>query len=49
MNHLILTLLNPTLESIRLLERKPLIIIWNKTTDKIKRSSLIQGYKNAGL
>lgn len=48
-NHLILTLPNPTLEFIRSFERKLFKFIWNEKPDKIKRSTLIQGYENAGL
>lgn len=48
-NHLILTLPNPTLKFIRSFERKLFKFIWNEKPDKIKRSTLIQGYENAGL
>lgn len=48
-NHLILTLPNPLLEFIRSFERKLFKFIWNEKPDKIKRSTVIQGYENAGL
>ncbi len=48
-NHLILTLPNPTLEFIRSFERKLFKFIWNEKLNKIQRSTLIQGYENAGL
>ena len=46
LNHLILTIPNPSVEFIIAFERKLFNFVWNNKPDKIKRNSLVQDYKN---
>ena len=49
LNHLILTIPNPSVEFIIAFERKLFNFVWNNKPDKIKRNSVVQDYKNGGL
>ena len=49
LNHLILTLPNPSLEIIKLFEKEIYFFLWGNKVHKIKKNTIIQDYKDGGL